>query len=84
MEILSLVGGTLDPESVAKRLRIADQGLLRRLIDAAQVVIAPAAVFRACYVDEKRNDRVVVDGVVFTSWVLRRNLNGLGRVFPLC
>ncbi len=82
MEILSLVGGTLDPESVAKRLRIADQGLLRRLIDSAQVVIAPAAAFRAGYVDEKRDDRVVVDGVVFTSRVLRRNLNGVGRVFP--
>lgn len=43
MEILSLAGGALDPESVAKRLRVADQRLVKRLIDSVQAVMAPMA-----------------------------------------
>lgn len=82
MEILSLAGGALDPESVAKRLRVADQELVRRLIDSAQAVMNPAAAFRVGYVDEKRDDGVVVDRVAFASRVLRRNLDTVGRVFP--
>jgi hypothetical protein len=82
MEILSLPGIKLNPETVTKRLRVADQGLVQRLIDSAEAVIAPAAVFRVSYVDVKREAGVVVDGVAFTSRVLRRNLDGVGRVFP--
>jgi hypothetical protein len=82
MEIISFAGGTLDPEAAAKRLRVADQALMRQLIDSAQAVMSPAAAFRPGYIDEKRDDGVVVDGVAFTSRVLRRNLDTVGRVFP--
>lgn len=82
MKILSLSGIKLNAESVARRLRVGDQGIVQRLIDSAEAVIAPAAAFRVCYVGEKRDAGVVVDGVAFTSRVLRRNLNGVGRVFP--
>jgi hypothetical protein len=82
MEILSLAGGSLDLESTTKRLRVDDQGLVRRLIDSAQAVISPAAAYGACYVDEKNDYVVVVDSVVLTSRVLRRNLDGVGRIFP--
>ena len=81
-KIISLAGIKLNPESTAKRLRVADQGLIRSLIDSAQAVMAPVAAFRASYVDEKRDNEVVVDSVPFTSQVLRRNLDGVGRVFP--
>ncbi|MCU0560372.1 MAG: hypothetical protein MUD16_09290 [Desulfobacterales bacterium] len=82
LEILSLAGGALSPASAAERLRVADLGLMRRLIDSAQAAIKPAAAFRAGYVDQKRAEGVVVDGVAFTSRVLRRNLDTVGRVFP--
>jgi hypothetical protein len=82
MHILPIADIRLDAVSAAKRLRVADQELMRRLIDAAQAVMAPAAAFRTGYVDEKRADGVVVDSVAFTSRVLRRNLDGVGRVFP--
>jgi hypothetical protein len=72
----------LDADSVAKRLRVADRELLQRLIDSAQAVMTPAAAFRTVYVDEKQDDRVVIERVVFTSRVLRRNLDTVGRVFP--
>ncbi|RPJ75559.1 MAG: vitamin B12 dependent methionine synthase [Desulfobacteraceae bacterium] len=55
---------------------------MRRLIDSAQAAISHAASFRAGYVDKKRDDGVAVDGVAFTSRVLRRNLDFVGRVFP--
>jgi hypothetical protein len=71
----------LDTNSVAKRLRVADQELLQRLINSAQVVMTPSAGFRTMYVDEKLEDRVVIERVVFTSRVLRRNLDTVGRVF---
>jgi len=73
---------SLDANSVAKRLRVADQELLQRLIDSAQAAMPPTAAFRTVYIDEKREDRVVIEGVVFTSRVLRRNLDTVGRVFP--
>ena len=82
MEIVSLTRTRLDPENVAKTLRIANKELVRRLINAAQAGIAPVAAFGTNFVDEKFDDGVVVDDVVFTSRVLRRNLDGVGRVFP--
>lgn len=72
----------LDADSVAKRLRVADQELLQRLIDSAQAVMTPAAAYRTVYIDEKHEDRVVIERAVFTSRVLRRNLDTVGRVFP--
>lgn len=82
MTVLSLTGVKLNPESVAKRLHVADQGLVRRLIDSAEAAIAPAAAFRVSYLEEKNDAGVVVDGITFTSRVLRRNLDDVGRVFP--
>lgn len=72
----------LNADSIAKRLRVTDRGLLECLIDTAQAVMTPAAAFRNVYVDEKQEDRVVIESVDFTSRVLRRNLDTVGRVFP--
>jgi len=82
MRIFPIDDIRLNAESAAKHLRVADVDLLRRLIDSAQAVMAPAAAFRIGYVDAKRDDGVVVDSVAFASRVLRRNLDGVGRVFP--
>ena len=73
---------SLSADSAAKRLRGADRELLQRLIDSAQAVMTPAAAFRPVFIDKKRDDRVVIESVVFTSRVLRRNLDTVGRVFP--
>lgn len=82
MEIVSLTRIRLDPEIVAKQLRMANKEFVRRLINTAQAGIAPVAAFGSHFVDEKFDDGVVVDDVVFTSRVLRHNLDGVGRVFP--
>ncbi|MCU0539005.1 MAG: hypothetical protein MUF46_03835 [Desulfobacterales bacterium] len=72
----------MDPGAAVARLRVADRGLVERLIDSVQKAMAPAAAFRVCYVDGKRDDGVTLDGISFTSRVLRRNLEKVGRVFP--
>jgi hypothetical protein len=82
MEIFSIDSLTLGADSVARRLRGARHELVQRLVASAQGVLQPKAAFRASYVDEKGEDGVVIDGVSFRSRVLRRNLEGIGRVFP--
>jgi hypothetical protein len=82
VDIVSIDSLTLDADSVARRLRGARHELVQRLLALAQSVLRPKAAFRAGYVDEKTEDEVVIDGVSFRSRVLRRNLEGIGRVFP--
>ncbi len=82
VEILALTDIQIDPEAAARRLRVADRGVMGRLIATAVAASVPTAAFRVSYVDEKREDGVVVDGVRFASRVLRRNLEEVGRVFP--
>jgi hypothetical protein len=82
MEVLSFTDIELDPESVAQRLRVSDKEVARRLIDSASGAMAPKVAFRISYLGEKGDGSVVVDGIGFSSRVLRRNLDGVGRVFP--
>jgi hypothetical protein len=82
MEVLSIAEIELDPACIAKRLRVVDNGLVRRLTESVKAVIAPAVTFRISYVDERLDDSVVIDGIRFTSRVLYQNLDGVGRVFP--
>lgn len=82
MDIFSIDSVELHAGSVGKHLRGAGQELVERLVASAQGVLEAKAAFRASYVDEKAEDAVVIDGMCFRSRVLRRNLAGIGRVFP--
>jgi hypothetical protein len=57
--------------------RLAEE-LLARSLEVAR----PRALARESYVDSRTDDGVTIDGHVFTSHVLRRNLDGVQRVFP--
>jgi hypothetical protein len=82
MDIFSINHLELRTDSLGERLRGADRNLVERLAASARDVLEPGAAFRASYVGEKAEDAVVIDGVLFRSRVLRRNLEGIGRVFP--
>jgi hypothetical protein len=82
MNVFSIDSLTLDADSAARRLRGARHELLQRLLASAQDLLQPRAAFQSIYVKEKTEDGVVIDGVSFRSRVLRRNLEGVGRVFP--
>jgi len=57
--------------------RLAEE-LLARSLEVAR----PKALASESYVDSRTDESVTVDGHVFTSHVLRQNLDGVQRVFP--
>lgn len=52
------------------------------LLDQVRPEAAPKALYRPVYVELTGNDEVLLDGVAFTSGILRENLRNVGRVFP--
>jgi len=82
MEVVEFAGVDLDAASLAQRLRVADRGIVEKLLSSAVEGIQCKAAFRSAYVDARSENGVVVDGVTFNSRVLRHNLDGVGRVFP--
>ena len=63
----------------------ADDGAARSLEElavSAERVARPKAVFRISFVDERSADEVVLDGIRFTSRVLKVNLDPVHRAFP--
>ena len=85
MEILQNLTTQINLEAVRKSLRLDRQGdsqLAQRLIDKAKTLIEPRAAFKVCYIDEKRQDAVIIDGLRLESKVLRKNLNEVERIFP--
>jgi hypothetical protein len=65
------------------RLREGSPRILevQRLIDEAVAVARPKAIYKLAFVESRGPDTIVLDGLTFTSRVLRVNLDGLNRVF---
>jgi hypothetical protein len=82
VERLDQISLEITIEDVKKRLRTGDWGLVQELLGIALPLILPRAVYEISYIDERPEDAVIVDGVRFSSQVLRKNLENLGRVFP--
>jgi hypothetical protein len=59
-----------------------DRDELEEFLREARAASRPKACYRICYIDEKGDDCVVVEGRRFTSRVLRVNLGEAERVFP--
>ncbi len=72
-------------EPIARRLRIQDEGAragqLRRLLDEAQAVARPRALYKVAYIQSRTEDSVTLNGQTFKSRVLRVNLEDVHRVF---
>ncbi len=83
--VLDPLQGAVDTPHLLDTLRLregsqrADE--VRRLIDEAVAVARPKAIYKLAFVESRGTDTVVVDGLTFTSRVLRVNLDGLNRVF---
>jgi hypothetical protein len=85
MEKLENIPVRLNPEEIKKKLhldRIESLELDASLFETARLAIKPRAVYKVCYVEEKLKGAVIIDGICFTSRVLRKNLEEVGRVFP--
>ena len=87
MEVLNSIPFRLDTKQVLKRLRLRKENkdmerMVQELLDIVHPIAKPKAVYRVSYVDNKNGDSLYIDGVKFTSRVLRVNLDKVGRVFP--
>jgi len=83
--VLDAVPLRIDLEPLARRLRVAENDehltALQRLVEQAVSVGRPKAMYRVGYIEERTDDTVVIDGVLFTSRILRVNLEHAHRVF---
>jgi hypothetical protein len=59
-----------------------DGETLEDLVAEAASLARPTALYGEAYIESKGDDTVVIDGVTFTSRVLRVNLEAAHRVFP--
>jgi len=75
-----------DLQGLKKKLRVKNGGgyadRFTRLVQEAEAIARPRAMYGVAYVDSKSESRVVVDGITFDSRVLRVNLEKAQRIFP--
>ena len=75
-----------DLERLKRKLRVRDGGSsadrFTRLVQEAEAIARPRALYGVAYIESKGDDSVVIDGTRFESRVLRVNLEEAHRVFP--
>ena len=85
MEILSDIGFELDMQSLMSKVRVAegseDGKAVKDLANSVASKIKPKAICKVVYVQDRTDNSVNVGGVVFTSKVLRTNLDKAERAF---
>jgi hypothetical protein len=76
----------IDLGLLMKKLRVKKEQSyaadVKRMADEAQAIARPKALCRVAYIESKDDGGVVIEGVQFTSRVLRVNLEQAHRVFP--
>lgn len=83
--LLTDIPFTLDRDALADRTHVwpdspfAEE--LARLADSAEKMARPKAMFKLAFVDCVDDNQVLIDGITFTSRVLRVNLDQTHRVF---
>ncbi|MGD2125094.1 MAG: hypothetical protein PVG99_03385 [Desulfobacteraceae bacterium] len=85
MEMLRQIPVSLDLEEIRRRLRIKrekDLEKVKAFVEVAQPLISARAVYGVCYIEARLRDAIIIDGVRFTSKVLRKHLDKVERVFP--
>jgi len=75
-----------DVQALAQRLRIRDgsasASTLHSLLDEAEKIARPKALYKVGFIESRGDDWVVVEGTRLSSRVLRVNLEPSYRVFP--
>jgi len=87
MEVLNSIPVDLELDKVLKFMRIRGgnqqvERMVQELVEVTRSMAKPKVVYKVSYVDDKDGDTVTIDGVRFTSRVLRINLDQVERVFP--
>ena len=87
MKIIENIPITLEADDLVKGLRIRRnidyiREKLDSLIETIAPVMNPKALYSVSFVDKIEGDQVTIGDTVFTSKVVRMNLEQVGRVFP--
>ena len=85
MPIIDNIKVSVSPDQLRKRLHMEkdnDFSGLQPIIDVAVKLINPRALYDVHYIEEKKEDAVIVTGRQLKSRVLRKNLDQVERVFP--
>jgi hypothetical protein len=84
--ILEAIPCKIDFEQLKKSLRIKEGtemvGKIEGMAQEAQKIARPKVCYRVAYVESKGDDHLMIEGIQFTSRVLRVNLDKVYRVFP--
>jgi hypothetical protein len=73
---------SLNIEEIKDKIRAVDWQQIQNLLEVANPLISAQAVYEVCHINERLKDAVIIDGIRFSSQVLRRNLDNAGKVFP--
>jgi hypothetical protein len=83
--VLDRIPFRVDVERLLPRVRVKEGSehvkALRELVSAAEAVARPKAMYKMAFIESKDDHHVVAEGVVFTSRVLRVNLENAHRLF---
>ncbi|MCK4222447.1 MAG: vitamin B12 dependent methionine synthase [Dehalococcoidia bacterium] len=87
MEVLDEIPVSLDAEMVLKHLHLRKESKsieknVQELVEIVVPIARPKAVYEVSYVDHKHESSVDIHGIMFTSRVLRVNLDEVQRAFP--
>src|SRR5574340_205469 len=86
MEILSNTPVEFSLGRILSELHLAaggeDAEALAALLARVRAIARPKVAFDICFIEQRGEDVTTINGVTFTSRVLRVNLEGIHRVFP--
>ena len=89
MKILHNIPIKIEVEEVFRNLRLGNSNYLtkmnistKKLLEQTISVVKPKALYEVSYIDNIDGDAIHIDGIKFTSRILRTNLEHLKRVFP--
>jgi hypothetical protein len=86
MEIIENIPVSLEPEDIARRLRVnparAGFVVVKEMAGLARSLVRMKAVYDVSYIGVKDRETVEIGGVIFRSRVLRHNLDRAQKVFP--
>jgi hypothetical protein len=86
MRLLKEISFELDAAELMKGVRLVEDsdeaGEFKALVQWARKVAIPKAAYRECFVQSRGPDSVTIEGITFTSRLLRSHLDKVDRVFP--